>query len=444
LLLAGALVWGAAGQPPAPPPQPGTAPQQPGQLASQGGPISLTLQNALVRARAYSPEFQSAVIAASSAREGVVQARAAFFPTLNYLNQYIWTQANGTPTGIFVAANGVNVYNIQAVVHEELFSVTARAEYRRALFEEAAAQARQQIAARGLVATVVGAYYGLAAAQRHLANAQLSLNEARQFLDITQKQERGGEVAHADVVKAELNLEQRQRDLQEAQLNAEKARIALGVMMFPDVNQQYTIQDDLATLGVLPPLNDVQSMALSRSPDVRAAEAALKAANYGVVSARGAYYPSLVLDYFFGIDANQIAIHDPEGHNNLGSSVQGTVNVPVWNWGATRSRVRQAQLQQQQAQVDLTFTQRTLQSNISTFYMEAQIALAQVNSLRRSADLAAESLRLTILRYQAGEATALEVSDAQSTLVQARNAYDDGLARYRVALASIQTLTGTL
>jgi len=76
--------------------------------------------------------------------------------------------------------------------------------------------------------------------------------------------------------------------------------------------------------------------------------------------------------------------------------------------------------------------------------LEAQTALAQVNSLRHSADLSVESLRLTILRYQAGEATALEVSDAQSTLVQARNAYDDGLARYRVALAGIQTLTGTL
>ncbi len=59
-------------------------------------------------------------------------------------------------------------------------------------------------------------------------------------------------------------------------------------------------------------------------------------------------------------------------------------------------------------------------------------------------DLASESLRLTLLRYQAGEATALEVVDAQTTLNQARNAYDDGLARYRVAIAQLQTLTGTL
>ena len=57
-------------------------------------------------------------------------------------------------------------------------------------------------------------------------------------------------------------------------------------------------------------------------------------------------------------------------------------------------------------------------------------------------DLSAESLRLTMLRYQAGEAIALEVVDAQNTLAEARNAYDDGLVRYRVALANLQTLTG--
>jgi outer membrane protein TolC len=436
LVLACALVLRTEAQPPGPA-------QQPGQLAPIG-PVSLTLQDALGRARAYSQQFQAATIGAASAREDLVQARAAFFPTLNYFNQYTYTQGNGTPTGTFVAANGVHVYNSQAAMHGELFSVTHRAEYRRAMFAQAAAQAKQEIAARGLVATVVGAYYGLIAGQRHIVNAQKTLEEARRFMDITQKQEAGGEVAHADVVKAELNLELRKRELQDAELNVEKARIALGVLLFPDINQQYSVEDDLAKQGALPPLPEIQSTASIRSPDVRAAEASLKAAGYGVSAAKGAYYPSLVYDYFFGIDANQFAIHGPDGQNNLGSVAQGTVNIPVWNWGALRSKVRQAELQRQQAQVDLTAAQRALQSNISLFYLEAQTASAQVESLRHSAELSAESLRLTLLRYQAGEATALEVSDAQSTLAQARNAYDDGLTRYRVSLASLQILTGTL
>jgi outer membrane protein TolC len=75
-------------------------------------------------------------------------------------------------------------------------------------------------------------------------------------------------------------------------------------------------------------------------------------------------------------------------------------------------------------------------------YNEALAAQAGVENWRHVADLAAESLRLTSLRYQAGESTALEVVDAQNTLVQARNAMDDAQTRYRLALVELQTLTG--
>src|ERR1019366_710596 len=120
------------------------------------------------------------------------------------------------------------------------------------------------------------------------------------------------------------------------------------------------------------------------------------------------------------------------------------LNIPVWNWGATRSKIKQADLKRQQAHLDLTLAQRTLQGNLASVYREAQGALAQIDSLRSSLDLAAESLRLTLLRYTAGEATVLEVVDAQTTLTAARGAYDDGLARYRVALATLQSLTGVI
>jgi outer membrane protein len=126
----------------------------------------------------------------------------------------------------------------------------------------------------------------------------------------------------------------------------------------------------------------------------------------------------------------------------LGSSAQATLNIPVWNWGATRSKVRQAELRAQLAQQELSLTQRELLANLHSFYQEAQTAQTQMDSLKQSVTYAQESMRLTLLRYEAGEASVLEVVDSQSTLTQARNALDDGLARYRLSLANLQTLTG--
>jgi outer membrane protein TolC len=90
----------------------------------------------------------------------------------------------------------------------------------------------------------------------------------------------------------------------------------------------------------------------------------------------------------------------------------------------------------------LSAAQRQLLGNLSSYYQEAQTARDQLQLLREAADLSAENLRLNTLRYQAGEATVLELTDAQTTLTQARNALDDGLLRYRVAIATLQTVTG--
>ena len=77
-------------------------------------------------------------------------------------------------------------------------------------------------------------------------------------------------------------------------------------------------------------------------------------------------------------------------------------------------------------------------------YAEAQAARTQLASLDDSVATAAESLRLTKLRYTGGEATVLEVVDAQSAYITSQNAREDGRVRYETALAQLQTLTGTM
>ncbi len=422
-------------------------------------PLVITLPDALKRAQQYGTQIESANLNAQLAKEDRVQAKAATLPSLNAFNQFIYTEGNGTPSGVFVANDGVHIYNEQAVVHQELLALFRHGEIRRALAAEAVAKAKIEVARRGLTATVVQDYYAILAAQRKLVNAQTSLSDAQQFLDITQKLEKGGEVAHADVIKAQITVQQRQRDLQDGELNVEKARIALGVLIFPDFRSDFSVVDDLQEPALLPPMPEALAKATATNPDVEAAKAGVQAAQYDVSVARYGYLPSLGLDFFYGIDANQFAAnsamaqdsgrstlpnYEVSNRQNLGYSGQVTLNIPVWNWGATHSKVKQAELKQQQAQLDLTLAQRTLQANLASAYSEAQAAQAQLDSLRSSVELSAESLRLTLLRYQAGEAVALEVVDAQTTVAQARNAYDDGLARYRVALANLQTLTGTL
>jgi outer membrane protein TolC len=412
------------------------------QDASTQAPLTLTLQDALARAKANSVQFQAALTDQGLAHQDSVQSRAALLPSVNANTTFIYTQGNGTSSGIFIANNGVHEYLSQGDVHQAI-GYSAFSDYQRARALDAVAHAKAEIAARGLVVTVVQSYYGLIAAQRKYANVQRAAGEAESFLRLSQKLENGGEVAHADVIKAQLQHQDRQRDLREAQLTMEKARLDLAVLLFPNFSENFTLVDDAELAPPLMSFEDLSHAAETKNPDLRAANATLQAAGYEVSSARGGFFPTLTLDWFYGIDASHFATYT-DGTRNLGYAATATLSIPIWNWGATHSKVVQADLRHKQAQRELSLTQRKLLANMRSLYSEAEAARDELQLLKSSTDLAAESLRLTNLRYQGGEATVLEVVDAQNALTQARNGYSDGLLRYRTALANLQTLTGTM
>jgi len=424
-------------------------PVEPGQASPH---VTITLQDALDRAEKNDAQYSAAVTDAKMAKEDHVQARAAGLPSLGLETAALLTQGNGViPTGRYVTNDGVHVYRQWGMVHQD-FSVSTLTMLgdRRGAALEALARAKAEIARRGLKVTVTKDYYALVVSQRKYATAQESLKQAERFLAMTKDQERQGEAAHSDVIKAQIQFNQQQAVLRDAQLQMENDRLTLAVLLFPTLTENFSVVDDLDQGQSFPSFSDARAMAARENPDLRVAMEAVRESNLGVSAARFALLPSITTDLDYGIEANDFALRSRVAAEpakgplpNLGYFATITLNLPVWDWGTLRSKLRQAEYHRQQARVELTLAQRQTISELYSFYNEAQTADSTVDTLRETANLASEGLRLTTLRYQAGQASALEVVDAQNTLSQARNAYDDGQARFRLALAQLQTLTGS-
>jgi outer membrane protein len=424
-------------------------PTGPGQTAP---PVTVTLQDALERARKNDAQFLSAVSDAKSAHEDRSQAKAGLLPSVNYTMQYLGTQGDDrTPVGRYVTNDGVHVYRAWGVLRQDLSPSTfMETGYHRATAAEALANAKAEIARRGLTVTVTRSYYALVVAQRKYATAQQALQQAKHFLDLTQDTERVGQAPHSDAVKAEIQYQLQVQAFEEARLAMEDVRLGLAVLLFPALNENFSVVDDLSSPQTLPPFPEVQGMAERENPDLRTATEALREADLDVTAAKTSFFPSMDIVAVYGIEANALALHSvaasfPEFGKlpNLGYFITASLSVPVWDWGILRSKLHQTEYRQQQARVQMSQTQRQMLSNLYAFYNEASVVRSAVDTLRHTADLAAESLRLVNLRYQGGASTVLEVVDAENTLTQARNFYDDGQARYRVALANLQTLTGS-
>lgn len=421
-------------------------------------PVVITLDEAIKRAQANEPAFAAARADSQSAALDRSIARAGLLPTARLYNQDIYTEPNGT-----FADNGEGVpsanpkfvandsrpreYMAQGIA-EETLSVAGLAALRRADAAAAMARAELEIARRGLIATVTGLFYGSLAADHKAEISQRAYQEAKSFTTITQDREKQGEAAHADAIKAQLTEQEQWRMLKDATLAAQTARLDLGVLLFSDPRTVYTLQASPA----LPPLAtfaEVEAAAAKFSPEMKSTLANLDATNADVLGARGALMPTLGLNVIYGIDANQFAVNGPVTSGgvqarNLGYSTSVTVNVPVWDWLSTEHKLKQSEIRRDAARVFLTNTQRRLIADLQSDYAAAQTAKEELDSLDSSVATSAESLRLSELRYKSGEALVLEVVDAQKTYVAVENAREDGYVRYQNALATLQTLTGTM
>ena len=260
---------------------------------------------------------------------------------------------------------------------------------------------------------------------------------------LTGQREQAREVAHADVVKAQLQQQQRDRDLSDAKLNAQKTRLDLGVLLFPDPRTPYTVAIP-DTGAAVPERADVEAALAKNNPELRSALASAHLADLSVIGARLGYLPDLTLNYNYGIDSPTFGLYNELGNRNLGYSASAQLNFPLWDWFTTHDKVKQSENSRVAAKAVLTNTQRKVIAELEEFYSEATAAHDQLDSLNLSVRTATESLRLARLAYSAGEATILEVVDAENSLTSAEQAREDGVVRYETALANLQLLTGTL
>jgi outer membrane protein TolC len=413
----------------------------------------ITLDDAIRLAEVNEPTFAAALAENRAVALERRDAEAGLLPSVDFHNQFLYTESNHTKATttqgstsqslpVFIANNSVHEYVTQGTVNETV-GWAGVAAVKVANANAARAEAELEIARRGLVATVVQLYYNVRSGAEKLAVSARALDEANRFLDVTEKREGAGEAAHADVLKARLGQQQRQRELADAELTKEKAALELGVLLFPDPATRYTVATE-ASPPPLPDLPEVQAAARANNPEIRSALALLQAGQAETQKAWAGLTPDLSLNYSYGIDAPQFASHGPDGVLNRGYSTSATLDIPIWDWLTSERKLKEARIRAEANKVALTAAQRRLLADLTEFYNEAQVAQKQLASLDASVTDARESLRLTTLRYTNGESTVLEVVDAQSTLVVAENAQADGAVRYHMALAQLGTLTGRL
>ena len=429
---------------------PGNAPASPA-LGSAGTgnqtAILLTLDDALRLANAQASAFQQAGLNEKIAAEDVKQAQAAFLPRASIATDYIYTSPliGGTPgtprEPSFIANNAVNEYQALLNVAGDIdLSGKLRATLAKNRALLAAAHAGTEVARRALAQAVIESYYGLALASVQLRAAEQNLAAAEEFERVTSLLLSGGEVAPVDLTRAQLQTIERRDELEKARANEAVAAGSLRVLVGYDFLTPINTTELTIAIPVDDEVDRLTADMISTRPEFAQFEAERQAAAQEVRIARAERLPQLSYSLNGGFDTDSMRPSLLKQHSGVSAAFDLT--IPIFDWGASRSRERQARLREQIAESQRAQALRGFAEQFYSARAQVISAAARIRLAASGMTLAENNLNASIARYRSGEALIIEVTDAETTLVAQRQAFYQALFDYQVALAHLRQAAG--
>jgi outer membrane protein, heavy metal efflux system len=378
----------------------------------------LTLDAALALAMQNNPLLRSARFNADASSGALIQAGARPNPELSLLQEGL-SGAERTSTALLnqtIELGGKRQARLDA------------ASYRR----EASLAALDGRAA-ALQAEVVGAFYGLLAAQRQLQFAEDSAGIAARSAGIAAKRAQAGKVSPVEATKARVAASA--ADIETA--NARR-QVAIAIEQLANAMGGSVPRDRIATgdLDSVPPVEPLPQL-LQRAdsaPGPRAARAEALRADAAIAVEKARRIPNIT------ISAGMKRIATSGSPRN--QAVIG-VSIPLPLFDRNQGGLLEAAHQAEKARADEDGERARVRLELAQAYANYENAADAAHRLRTDVLPAArDALDATSRGYELGKFGLLDVLDAQRTLSQGRSQYVQALANAHRAYAELGRLTG--
>lgn len=395
-----------------------------------------SLKSALASAYANNATISSAVLSANAAAENIVLQKAGTRPTIgaSVSDRQDWYTAKAKPD--------TNTASAGLSYKQTLFDNNQTA----AKVEQARAQA--DASAQGLRNTIQNVLLQTATAYMDVVRdtrlvqlrsdnvnfLQAQVKSAKDRLDI-------GEGTKIDVAQAETSLAQAVAAYRTAinSLKTSQANYERWVGHKPhSLSMSFTLP------GTMPASIDrAMAEADRNNPAILSALASIRAAQSAADAAKAAFGPSVDLDGSLGVARTYTG--DPKGRvSGASASVSVSLTIPFYSGGALGAGVRTANINQIKSEVDARDARAQVQQSVIQAWSGVQTATAQINSAESAVKSAQLALDGTIQERDVGQKTTLDVLNARSTLISARESLITAQSQKVIASFSLMAAVGRL
>lgn len=413
--------------------------------------LSWTLERALQRALEANPDFLAARLDYERQQGVRIQVRARLLPQLNVaasrekradgLIDRTTAELTLPPNQrSFVASSSYDMrVELRQLIFDGLGAWNQTKQYK--ALEDEARLAMEAVAHR-TVALVRQGFDAVLWRRDAAAREQLRVVALQQVVDWTVKKQEVGEVPEYEKFRAQAELKLAEADRAQAQSNVAKAeQYFRRLLMIPDRSvdgKLLMLEGELKPRTLAWTLEEATGMARTRRPDLAAAFAHLKAAQYGVRAARGDYLPKIEAYTSYGTRSSYF----DESHRLEGMSGGATARWNIFDGFETRGRVRAQLSGQRIAEVRLEELGFQINAQLREMYADAEQWRVSIDAQRVAADLAGRALSQARRLQELGQAGLEQVLQAELTSRRAQLGQLEAVFNYNSIVAQIEYAVG--
>lgn len=378
-----------------------------------------TLDRLIDRALAENLDLALAAARVEEARALLAGSRAEQWPTLD-AQADASRQRGAETTG---GGQARSLYSVAGVLGYELDLFGRLRSASDAARERLAESVYSSEALRLTVITdVIGAYLDLRTAEHQLAITEDTIAARAAALRLEQARLRLGAGTELTLRQAEAELASARAVAAALRDTVRRSETALGVLT--GATPELLIESApppgefsaLALPGTLPRM--LPSELLARRPDVRAAEAALRASNADIGTARAQAFPRISLTALIGSDA--LRVGDLFSGPAQGWSLGSALVAPLLDFGRVEAQVAGARARRDQADILYRQTAQTAFAEVRDALTTLREAQAREQARAEAARALERALELSELQYRRGRGLYLDVLVAQRSLLSAQ------------------------
>jgi outer membrane protein len=396
--------------------------------------LAVDLVRILELAKAQDAQLQIARSQLESRRQDLPQARSGKLPQVNLSANASYID-KGSDNALILPDDTQKVLGYKLSLQQSLYNRQVNARSDAAAAAIAKAEAEYRAAEQDLILRATEAYFNVLSAQDNVEFAEAEKNAISRQLEQAKKRFEVGLIAITDVKEAQASYDAAISREIVARNGLDNALQALQLIIGEPVGEPLArLGERLALKIPSSPEGDWVELALNNNLGIRAAAAALMAANKNRQVARADDDPTLNLIASYGGNRVDSDLSDTLTTDEL--NVTLAFNMPLYNGGRSRAKTRQAEADYLTAQNNLLLQKRIVAQQANNAWLAVKSGISQVRASKQALASALSALEATEAGFEVGTRTSVDVLNSLRETYRARRDYAS--ARYNFLINTLK------